>query len=124
MCSLTAPLREGPRAEGYFFTPDREIETWPGVYFPLPVWKRRYLHVDAEKGVAWDLWIEDCDLFVRSEGNSRRALSLLLADWHEKFAFNETGEKWHKRVTEMFEKADQQQMAKLKMRSAVGAKDL
>ena len=82
---LMAPLEEGPRAEPYF-KPDRRIEVYTDVYRWLSPWERCYEHLDLQKGLAWSLWVEDLDLFTRSQGNGSNARRRLLAEWREQFA--------------------------------------
>ena len=97
---LTAPLDEGPTAEPYF-KPDRRIEIWHDVYRYLQPWERCYQHLDLQRGLAWELWIEDCNLFTRSEGNSAEARHLLLAEWRDKFAWDDAGKEWYERVAKL-----------------------
>lgn len=95
---LTVPLQEGPEAEQYYFTPDRKVQTLPDVYEHLPPWQRCYENLDLQKGLAWCLWIHDCDLFTRSRGNEQEALRRLLVEWRELSADKE----WYMRVSKMF----------------------
>jgi hypothetical protein len=109
---LTAPLQEGPRAESYF-KPDRRVEFYPDVYRFLPPWERCYEHLDLQKGLAWSLWVEDCDLFTSSQGNGSNARPRLLADWRERFAWDDAGKEWFKRVAKAVEAAQEKEMAEL-----------
>jgi hypothetical protein len=109
---LTAPLDEGPTAEPYF-KPDRRIEIWPDVYRYLEPWERCYQHLDLQRGLGWNLWIEDCDLLSRSQGNSTEARRLLLEEWRENFAWNDAGKEWYERVAKMIEDVHKKEMAEL-----------
>jgi len=79
---LSVPLTEG-RAAAEFHKPDYKIETWPHLYEDVKPWLRCYQNLDLKKGIAWQLWIRDCDLFARSEGISYRADSCLLDDYRK-----------------------------------------
>jgi len=105
---LTVPLREGPEAEQYYFTPDRKVQTLP----------EAYEHLDLQKGIAWRLWIQDCDLYTVSQGNSSIAWRRLLAEWRERFAWNDTGKELHKRLVKATEGAEEKEMAEMEKGSA------
>jgi len=110
---LAVNLEEGPSAEVYYFTPDSKVETYPNVYQRLPLWERRYRHADSQKGIAWDLWIHDCDLLAHSKGNSQQARHSLLAVWRERYAWNDAGKEWYQRITKIIEDAHKKEMAEL-----------
>jgi hypothetical protein len=95
---LAIPLTEGPSAERYF-KPAFRVDFAPECTRCLRPWERYYQHLDVDKGLAWDLWIDDCDLRTRTEGNETTASAQMLADWRERFAWNEEGKSWHERVS-------------------------
>jgi hypothetical protein len=108
---LKAPTEEGPRAEPYF-KPCRKVEFYPDVYRFLAPWERCYEHGDAQRGLSWELWIEDCELLARSrttaDGRQR-----LLAGWHERFAWNDEGKEWYQRVERAVKDVFEKEMAEL-----------
>jgi hypothetical protein len=77
---FTVPLVEGP-AVAVFHKPDYKIEIWEDVYKDVDPWQQCYQDLDIKRGLAWQLWIHDCDLFARSEGSCSKANHLLLADY-------------------------------------------
>ena len=99
---LSIPLSEGPAAEPYF-KPDLKVEFAPQSYRYLLPWERCYQSPDAERGLAWELWINDCDLRTRTEGNETEGVARMLAGWHERFAWNEAGKAWYGRVARAIE---------------------
>jgi hypothetical protein len=105
-------MEEGPRAEPYF-KPECRVEFYPDVHSFLPPWKRCYEHLDLQKGLAWRLWVEDCDLLTRSQGNGSDARRLLLAQWRERFAWNDAGKEWFERVAKAVEAEYEKEMAEL-----------
>jgi hypothetical protein len=109
---LTIPTEEGPRAEPYF-KPDCRVEFYPNVHSFLPPWERRYKHLDLQKGLAWSLTVEDCDLLTRSQGNGSNAWRRLLAQWRERFAWNDAGKEWFERVVKAVEAARKKETAEL-----------
>jgi hypothetical protein len=104
---LTVPLQEGPEAEQYYFTPDRKVQTLPDAHEQLPPWERCYEHLDLQKGLAWQLWIHDCDLFTQSQGSEQEARRRLLAEWRELSADKE----WYMRIAKMFEDVEAKERA-------------
>jgi hypothetical protein len=114
---LAVPTEEGPRAEPYF-RPDRRIEVYTNVYRWLSPWERCYEHLDLQKGLAWSLWIHDCDLFTRSQGNGSNAQRRLLAEWREQFAGSDAGKEWYERVAKSFEDAEAREWTELTKGSA------
>jgi len=88
---LAVPLTEG-RAAAPFHKQDYKIETWPDVYQDVKPWLRCYQNLDIKQGLAWQLWIQDCELFARSGGNSYQADSCLLEDYRRIIADYRTGE--------------------------------
>jgi hypothetical protein len=107
---LAVPLSEGPPAEQYF-RPALPVEYASGACWFQP-WGRFYQHLDAHKGLGWDLWIEDCDLRTRAKWNERKALDQMLADWRGRFAWNDEGKAWHERVAKAVEDPYGQERAK------------
>jgi hypothetical protein len=107
---FNAPLNEGPTAEPYF-RPAHRFEYLPDVYRYLHPWERYYQHLDVEKGLAWELWVEDCDLHTRSDHNGSEARRLLLAEWRENFAWNDAGKEWYQRVAKAMEDVNKTEMA-------------
>lgn len=85
---LTIPIREGPNAEPYF-KPGFRDETYPGVFRALKPFERFYEHDDTEKGLAWEVFIDDFDLAIHSKGDDRAARKILLASWQKQFAWSE-----------------------------------
>jgi hypothetical protein len=108
---LSVPLLEGPAAEQYYC--DHEVaNTYPSM------WKRRYEHLDLQKGLAWSLSVHDYDLLARSEGDCRESRDLLLAEWRARFAYNDAGKEWFRRVSKMFEDWDARKKTELAERSS------
>ena len=88
---LEVPLEEGATL-GMFFKPDYKTEVSPGVLKDAIPWVRCYQNIDLKKGLAWQLWIDDCELFARSGGSSWRAKQYLLADCRRIAADRATGQ--------------------------------
>lgn len=115
---LTVPTEEGPRAEPYF-KPGCRVEFYPDVRSFLPPWERRYEHLDLEKGLAWSLTVEDCDLLTRSKANTSDARRLLLAEWRERFAWDDAGKEWFNRVAKAVDAAHEEETAELERERVV-----
>jgi hypothetical protein len=103
---LSIPLLEGPAAERYYSGDDS-----PNLYPSM--WKRHYEHQDLQKGLAWSLSVHDYDLLARSDGDCREARDLLLAEWRTRFAYNDAGKQWFRRVTKMFDDQDARKRTEL-----------
>jgi hypothetical protein len=112
---LAIPLSEGPRAEQYF-RPAFKLEYAPNTYRYLQPWERFYQHVDVQKGLGWELWIEDCDLRIRARGNGPKAVDQMLVDWRERFAWDDDGKAWHERVANAIEDRYTQERTELDRR--------
>jgi hypothetical protein len=110
---LSVPVGEGPQSEAYYRL------SYSADLHP-PMWNRRYQHLDLQKGLAWSLAVDDCDLLAGSEGSARTSRDLLFAEWHTRFAWNEEGRDWLKRFAKIYEDREARESAKLAERSAAG----
>jgi len=96
---LDIPHYEGPEAERFFKQEKKKIDR--------KAWTRFYEHSDDERGIAWQLKVEDCDLHARSQGVNWEAVELLLADWKERFYRSDEVIEWHRRIAEVLRKSIQ-----------------
>jgi hypothetical protein len=83
---LEVPLAEGREAAAFY-----TLDPWRYKRGVRP-WLRCYQNLDRQKGLAWQVWVHDCELFSRSGGNRYQADSCLLDDYRKIIADYRTGE--------------------------------
>jgi hypothetical protein len=93
---LAVPLAEGCglapfHKQDYKTRFDHEGETCSDPYRDVEPWLRCYQDLDLEKRLAWRLWIRDCELFARSEGDYYRASRVLIDGYREKSCSLDSG---------------------------------
>jgi hypothetical protein len=64
---LRVPLSEAGLAD--FAKPDYKIKIWEEVYREPTPWLRHYRRTDRAKGLAWQMWVHDVEMYVASQND-------------------------------------------------------